>query len=307
MLIISCKKDASKQVPSLTAAAAINIASTSASSGGSITSDGGATVTARGVCWSNNHNPTIADNKTSDGTGTGSFVSAITGLTPGLVYYIRAYATNSVGTAYSNETQFSTPVLTVTDIDGNVYHMVTIGTQTWMVENLKTTKYNDGTPITLITDDAIWRTYSTPGYCWYNNNISNKDIYGALYNWFAVNTGKLCPVGWHVPTDAEFTILFNYLGGFNVAAGKLKESGTTHWLTPNTGATNETGFTALPGECRNTSGPFDLTPGYYGYWWSSTELNYPQAFAINMTYTAGGVARGNYTELFGFSVRCIKN
>ena len=137
--------------------------------------------------------------------------------------------------------------LTATDIDGNVYHTVTIGTQIWMVENLKTTRYNDGSPIPFVTDSSSWSNLTTPGYCWYNNDTTNKNTYGALYNWFAVNTGKLAPTGWHVPTDDEWTTLTTYLGGESIAGGKLKETGTTHWRTPNAGATNEIGFTASSG------------------------------------------------------------
>ena len=140
-----------------------------------------------------------------------------------------------------------TPSNTVTDIDGNVYHTVKIGTQVWMVENLKTTKYNDGTPIPLVTANSSWAILTTPGYCFYNNDANvNKATYGAMYNWYIVNTGKLCPAGWHVPIDAEWTTLTNYLGSENAAGGKLKEFGISHWVTPNDGTTNSSGFTALP-------------------------------------------------------------
>ena len=133
----------------------------------------------------------------------------------------------------------------VKDIDGNIYHTVTIGNQVWMVENLKTTRYNDGTAIPNVTDSSVWSKLSTPAYCWYNNDASSyKATYGALYNWYAVNVQKLCPKGWHVASNAEFYALNSFLDG---ECGKLKEAGTIHWYSPNKGATNETGFTALPG------------------------------------------------------------
>jgi uncharacterized protein (TIGR02145 family) len=203
---------------------------------------------------------------------------------------------------------------TVTDIDGNIYHTVAIGSQTWMVENLKTTKYNDGTSIPNVTDSTAWKALSTPGVCTYNNtsNADTINTYGRLYNWYTVNTGKLCPAGWHVPTDAEWTTLTDYLGGESVAGGKLKEIGTTHWQSPNTGATNETGFTALPGGYRfdfNVS--FDRI-GIYGYWWSSTEVVPNADIVVSawyrfMYYYISNVFRGNYGKSNGSSVRCLRD
>ncbi len=193
--------------------AASSVTQTTAVSGGNITLDGGGAITGRGVCWSTSQNPTTAlTTKTSDGTGTGTFTSNISGLTANTKYYIRAYAVNSAGTAYGDEKFFTTEaVKTVTDIDGNVYNAVTIGTQVWMVENLKTTKYNDGNAISNVTDDAEWHSLTTDAYCWYDNNPSTyKADYGAMYNWYAVKTGKLCPTGWHVPLDAEWTILVSF-------------------------------------------------------------------------------------------------
>jgi uncharacterized protein (TIGR02145 family) len=239
-------------IPTLSTTAASSITTTSATSGGNVISDGGATVTARGVCWSTNQNPTIDNSKTSNDIGTGSFTSNLTGLTANTIYYVRAYATNSMGTAYGNQVTFKTTTdvetNTVTDIDGNIYHTVTIGTQVWMVENLKTTKYRNGDPIPNVTGNA-WAALTTGAYCWYNNDAATyKATYGALYNWYAVaDSRNIAPTGWHVPTDAEWTTLTTFLGGESVAGGKLKETGTNHWTSPNTGATNETGFTALPG------------------------------------------------------------
>jgi len=172
-----------------------------------------------------------------------------------------------------------------------------------MVENLKTTSYNDGTAIPLVTDNTAWSNLSTPGYCWYNNDAATyKVTYGALYNWYTVNTGKLCPTGWHVPTDAEWTTLTTYLGGESIAGGKLKETGTSHWDSPNTGATSETGFTALPGGLRYYDGTFDGL-GYYGLWWGATE----DAWGQGVGYDYIDVTRGSSDKSYGFSVRCVRD
>jgi uncharacterized protein (TIGR02145 family) len=196
---------------------------------------------------------------------------------------------------------------TVTDIDGNVYHIITIGTQEWLVENLKTTRYNDGTPIPLVTDSTGWANLTTPGYCWYNNDAANKDIYGAIYNWYTVNTGILAPTGCHVPTDAEWTTLTTFLGGESIAGGKLKETGTTHWQSPNTGATNESGFTALPGGHRDINGTFSAM-GTDGYWWSSTEYGTTgKVWYRNMNYNYPGVVTVSNNKKNGQSVRCVKD
>jgi uncharacterized protein (TIGR02145 family) len=195
----------------------------------------------------------------------------------------------------------------ITDKDNNVYTSVTIGTQVWMVENLKTTKLNDGTTaIPLVTDYTAWRILTTPGYCWYNNEIANKSTYGAMYNWYAVGTGKLCPTGWHVPSDAEWTTLTTFLGGETVTGGKLKEAGIIHWVTPNTGATNISGFTALPGGYRGAYGDFGHI-GIRGYWWSVTESGVSVAYSRSLGSGEGNVLRGGYEKNNGQSVRCLKD
>ncbi len=194
----------------------------------------------------------------------------------------------------------------ITDIDGNTYKTVTIGTQTWMAENLKVTKYNDGIAIPNVTDNTAWRELTTGALCDYDNTPSNSETYGKLYNWHAVNTGKLCPTGWHVPSDAEWTELTDYLGGTSDAGGKLKETGTTHWNSPNTGATNETGFTALPGGYRDLDGTFHDF-GYYGHWWSAPEGNAVNAWTRAMIYNYSDVLRGSNDMELGFSVRCLRD
>ena len=195
----------------------------------------------------------------------------------------------------------------VIDADGNEYHSVTIGTQVWMVENLRTTKYKDGTPIPLITDNTAWSNLTTPSYSWYNNDAATyKNIYGGYYNWYTVNSNKLAPLGWHVPSTGEWTTLYNYLGGGSVAGGKLKETGFTHWYSPNTGATNESGFTAFAGGARQYDGQFNFERTY-GYYWTSTEFNAINGYLAQMAYNNSVIGIANITKTHGFCIRCIKD
>ena len=195
----------------------------------------------------------------------------------------------------------------VKDIDGNVYKTIAIGNQKWMAENLKTTKYNDGTEIPLITDNAAWGLLTTPGCCWYSNDgNANKKTYGVLYNWYTVSSKKLCPQGWHVPSDEELTALTANLGGEKVAGGKMKEAGITHWEKPNTGVTNESGFTALPGGYRNNKGAF-ANFGFFGFWWSSTEYVPTAAWCRSLSCGSNDILRIFSLKKNGYSVRCIKD
>lgn len=201
-----------------------------------------------------------------------------------------------------------------TDGDGNDYPVIVTpkgegkaGTIMWMGGNLRTTRYNDGADIPAATGNTEWSTLSTPGYCWFSTNESaNKITYGALYNWYTVNTGKLCPAGWRVPTDEEWTSLTNILGGEKVAGGKLKEAGLLHWDSPNTDATNETGFAALPGGYRMSNGIFTGLNGY-GKWWSSTPVNENDAWFRYMGFDFGNVKRSIFDKNFGCSIRCVKD
>jgi len=201
---------------------------------------------------------------------------------------------------------------TVADIDGNVYRTITIGNQVWMAENLKTTKYNDGNSITLVTDGAVWSNLTTPGYCWDNNDAATyKNTYGALYNWYAVNTGKLAPTGWHIPTDEEWTTLTTFLGGTSVAGGKMKstgtiEAGTGLWYFPNTGATNESGFTVVPAGGRFDAGAFFYI-GFSGFWWSSSEYDTTYAWLRYLNCRSSVVSRSSYYKYYGFSIRCLRD
>jgi uncharacterized protein (TIGR02145 family) len=235
--------------------------------------------------------------------------ASISGLTTGATYHFRIRAVNSLGTTNGTDLTFvASGPAPVVDVEGNAYSIVNIGTQTWMAENLKTTKYNDNTTIPLVTDNAAWIALSTPAYCWYNNDLSgNKDTYGAIYNFYTVSTGKLCPAGWHVPTDAEFITLTDYLGGINSAGGKLKETGTINWLSPNVGATNETGFKALPAGQRDEYGAF-IGLNQNAIFWSSTPYNIYKPWYRSLSYIASSVFVGNGSlNIRGFSIRCIKD
>ena len=294
-------------IPVLTTTIPSVTSSATASCGGTITSDGGSSVTVRGVCWSLSPNPTTGNSKTNDGTGAGTFPSLITGLSANTTYYVRAYAINAVGTAYGEEKHFSTDPLTVSDNDGNTYGVIRIGTQVWMQENLKTTKFNDNSPIELVTGNSAWSNLTSDGYCWYENTIANKNIYGAIYNWYAVNSGKLCPNGWHVSTDNEWITLESYLGGSSPAGGKLKETGTSHWLTPNRGATDESDFTALPGGWRRgDNGAFEWVENY-GFWWTATEYISPESWHRKIWYDDDKTYRDFKHPKYGMSIRCVKD
>lgn len=193
----------------------------------------------------------------------------------------------------------------VMDIDGNMYNTVTIGTQVWMTEDLKTTRYNDGTAIRLVTDDTEWSNLTSPGYSWYKNDEATYGVsYGALYNWYTIESGNICPDGWHVPEDKELTVLTDFLGGESIAGGKLKETGTEHWTSPNTGATNQSGFTALPGGYRDSSGSFYYI-GYTGYWWSATQNNVTYAWPRSLSHNTTTVDMFPDNKKNGFSVRCV--
>jgi uncharacterized protein (TIGR02145 family) len=195
----------------------------------------------------------------------------------------------------------------VTDYEGNQYKWVRIGDQVWMAENLKATKFNDGTAIPLVTSDNSWEINWSSAYCWYHNDSARyADPYGALYNWYAIDTAtnggrNVCPSGWHVPSDAEWTELTDYLGGFEVAGGNLKETGTTQWFNPNAGATNESGFTAIPGGRRWDFGMFDFV-FYYGEWWSSTANASSIALFRKLKYSTNDIQRTNSVKWSGFSV-----
>ena len=229
--------------------------------------------------------------------------------TPGDVFKFTAISGNYstvLSTIPSGSTSLTFNFAKCTDGDGNNYSTINIGPQVWMAENLKTTKFNDGAAIPNVIDNFSWMILETPSYSWFNHDINNKNIYGGLYNWYTVNTGKLCPAGWHVPSDTEWTTLINYLGGFALAADKMKERGNIHWKTENNDATNESGFTVLPAGEREYDGVFLNTLGYATYFWSSVASGTYNAWHIAL-FTHGPVTTNWVIRTFGFSVRCLKN
>jgi uncharacterized protein (TIGR02145 family) len=199
------------------------------------------------------------------------------------------------------------PPAPVTDIEGNIYKTVKTGTQIWMAENLKATKYKDGTDIPLATDSRAWSNLTTPGFCWYNNDEATfKDTYGALYNGYTISTGNLCPAGWHIPTREEWQLLREFSGDTITGGGKLKEAGTDHWHTPNKGAENSSGFTALPAGIRYFEGTFSTILYYTGIW-SATEIGATDEWYLSL-YFGDAIANMSYkSKNYGFSVRCLKD
>ena len=279
---------------------------TSVTAGGNVTSTGGGTVSERGVCWGTSANPVATGSHISSGTGTGSFTVTLTPLQEGTLYYVRAYAINQAGTVYGSEYQILTMVA---DADQNIYRTVKIGDQIWMAENLKATHFNNGTAIVEEQDANDWIALTSAAYCWYaNDETNNKPLYGALYNWFAASAGNLCPTGWRVASDEDWTTLTTALGGESVAGGKLKEAGTTHWLAPNTGADNSSGFTALPGGYRYRLDGSFADAGKLSYWWTSTEYIYDNAkgYYREMFNDQASIARDGAYKTAGKYVRCIK-
>lgn len=208
-----------------------------------------------------------------------------------------------IGCSSDDDTGGKTPLTgDVYDVEGNEYDTVRIGTQTWMVQNLRSTKYNDGTDIPLAATTADWPNVITPSYCWYDNDASHKSSYGALYNWYAVNTGKLAPTGWHVPTLAEFELLRNYLGGLSVGEPKMMETGTTHWTVTSGWVTNSSGFTALPAGSRWSS--FSGMGSSTSWWTSMTNGSSSAWYKLLTNYM---MTSNSAIKSYGMSVRCVKD
>jgi uncharacterized protein (TIGR02145 family) len=294
-----------------------NITATSAVSGGTISNSGGTTITHRGICWNNTPNPTTADSMIENGAGTGSFTINLSWLSPNTTYYVRAFAINSAGTAYGNELSFTTstsntiissnPGAGVT-FNGYTYTSIVLGNgQEWMSENLKTTVYANGDPIPNVTDSLQWLTTTSGAWAYYNDNSSFNSQYGKLYNWYTVvDSRNVCPNGWHVPTDLEWTILTDYLGGLIVSGGKMKNTGTQYWQSPNLAATNNIGFSALPGGYRSMFNSF-FEIGNFAYFWSTSVFNSTNAWTRYLSFNSASTFKDGNSKSDGFSVRCLKN
>ena len=301
--------------------------------GGDISNDGGSSIVLRGVCYSTSPNPNMGNQRTEDGSGIGSFNTVLRGLTSSTTYYARSYSKNSNGVVvYGNEVSFTTSAPlpgvrcpgtpTVTDIDGNIYNTVQIGNQCWTQSNLKVSKYRNGDSIPTGLNNSQWNSTTSGAYAIYNNDPVNDGLYGKLYNHYAVTDSRgLCPTGWHVPSDGEWNVMVKYLdpnadtvcGGCwqsNIAGGALKSTAMQPtpggWNPPNTGATNSSGFTALPGGFRNDDGDFTNMPNN-GCWWSSSVLFGSLAWYRTLFETNSFIPRHPNTPTHGVSVRCLKD
>lgn len=305
LFFAACRNEDNKHLPVLNTTSISDVSEFSAIVGGNVIDDLGFAVTFRGICWSTHESPTINDSLSVTGSGIGSFSSHLNNLKRYTTYFVRAFATSSEGTAYGNQLSFTTGE--VSDIDGNIYRFITIGSQVWMTENLRTTRYHNGDSIPMISGDTAWISSKVGAFCNYDNDNNLGATYGHLYNWYAVNDIRgLAPIGWHVPSANEWDTLAVYLGGKLQAGGKLKEAGFSHWNDPNTDATNSSGFTALPGGFRYVDGSF-MYIRTYGIWWTTTLRTDIDAYRRDIYYNKSEVyATSSFLDM-GFSVRCIRN
>jgi uncharacterized protein (TIGR02145 family) len=301
-------------VPSATTNAATNVVITSATLNGTVNANSFSTTVTFEFGTTSSYGLTITATQ-SPVTGSSNIVvnAGVVTLPQNTLYHYRVKTVNCGGTTYGSDKTFTTAPTTLSDNDGNNYNAIEIGTQVWMKENLKTTKFNDNFLVPLVTDNTTWAGLKSPGYCWYNNDETGyKSVYGALYNWYTVDDASnghknVCPLGWHVPNDAEWTTLTNYLGGASIAGGKMKESGTAHWGTPNTDADNSSGFTALPGGYRKRDGTSYLDNGYYGYWWSTSVYGVVLSWYRQLSYNNSNAEQTMTYNSEGISIRCVKD
>jgi uncharacterized protein (TIGR02145 family) len=297
ILLVNCKKEKStpsSSLPALTTDSITNVGFDAANVHTNVSADGGSTITARGVCWSTSTSPTVSSSITNDGTGTGSFISALTGLANNTKYYLRSYSTNNTGTAYGNEISFTTAN------PGNK-----IDTIAWMLHNLNVTTYANGDTIPEVTDPNQWSKLTTGAWCYYNNDSTNDLSYGKLYNWYAVNDPRgLAPAGWHIASKEDWSAMVNSVGGDPYAGGKLKS--TNLWMAPNTGATNITQFNGTPAGYRSEFGNSSLM-GANTFWWTSKEHDAATAVERSLGYNYKDCYMFYYDKRCGMSVRCIRN
>lgn len=302
-------------IATLSTVIASSITVNSVVTGGNITSDGGAPVIERGVTWSVLPNPTIAlPSKSSNGSGSGVFSNLINGLLPNTTYYVRAYATNAIGTAYGNQIEFSTQSLPAID---TTVTAVTIGTQIWSKKNLDVTRYRNGDIIPQVTNPTQWNNLTTGAWCWYNNDsASYSTVYGRLYNWYAVNDPRgIAPQGWRIPTESDWNKLVKFVDAAadttcldcfpsSSAGGSLKS--TSLWTSPNTGASNSSGFSALPGGFRIDNGIFNnISKGCW--FWSAGENNTINVWSRGLYYNSRAVSKYGEGKIYGLSVRVIRD
>jgi uncharacterized protein (TIGR02145 family) len=327
LLIIfsGCKKD-KIYTPVIVTLSAANITSSTATSGGSIIDNGGANIISSGVCWSTSPNPDINDSKSADGSTIGKFFSSVSGLSPLTTYHLRSYASTAAGTFYGSDISFTSGDInsTMTDIDGNIYGTVTIGSQVWMKENLKVKRYANGDPVATTELPTSDITEQLPKYQWAYNGDENLAIrYGRLYTWSAAtDSRKLCPAGWHLPTDSEWTILSNYLTnngyGFGGSGEQIAKSlaATTDWVESafpgspgaDLSSNNSSGFEGLPGGFRQPVERHYYGLGEWCMWWSATPLDAWNAWPREIVNAQNTLVKESWWyKSTGFSVRCLKD
>jgi len=291
-------------------------------------SEGSSPVTAQGVCYSLTPNPQITDNVIHNDVSIGLYSSFIAGLQPLTTYYVSAFATNSFGTSYGKQLTFMTSEnnfncddinTQVIDIDGNIYNVIRIGNLCWTSENIKTSRYANGNLIPNISNNEEWVNLNSAAWCNYENNNINDQIYGKLYNWYAIaDPQSICPLGWRVPSDEDWKTLEFALGMDAVeldevgwrgendnVGGKMKSN--TEWQSPNTGANNLSGFSALPGGYRNDGSGSYIASVFSGSWWRNTELDSENVWYLTLNYNNSGVSRASTSKKAGFSVRCVRD
>jgi uncharacterized protein (TIGR02145 family) len=307
LLIFNCCE--SDFVPSVMTVPMTDLTLNTAKIGGIIISDGGAQILGCGVCWSTNETPTIYDNnKTDTYTNLGSFIIIASDLFPDKRYYYRAFALNKKGVGYGELLSFTTYMGTESDIDGNVYNTVRIGNQIWMAQNLKVKRFRNGETIQNAKGNDQWVNANNAAYCNFNNDESFGDIFGRLYNSYAiVDSRNISPQGWHIPTENEWLTLFSYLGGDTIAGGKMKERGSQYWSEPNTGATNESNFTALPGGYRSCFDGSFYRSGSVGFWWSTTKWLNTEYLVFSLESNSKRIYKLAWEVNDGLSIRCIKD
>jgi uncharacterized protein (TIGR02145 family) len=308
----SCKKESNLVSPTVTSYSPFFLSSSTATVGFRVVSDGGSKILDCGIYIGLAANPETGGTKLSVASDTGTYVFQVNGLVAGTQFYMKSYAKNSRGDGLSDQITFTTPSK-IKDYDNNSYETVSIANQLWMSENLKATHFQNGDPLGTTTVPAFDISgESTPKYQWsYNGDDAFAAIYGKLYTYYAItDSRKICPAGWHIPTDTEWMTLESALGGYTIAGSSLKEAGTSHWISPyNSDATNASCFKALPGGYRNsTIGANTFSYIWnYGYWWSATEGDAGNAWVRTLFVQSTQISRISFGKKGGASVRCLKD